>query len=268
MTSRPNAADPDLSVRYDLADSAPSPIAKRYSEWLGDTRGPRDAKVRRPKRNGPRRALRHFLLLHDPRRRRLDVMEFDDAAAAIAAYSALELEHLGQPDLEIVLLGADSLDTIRKTHGHYFSIADVRLPGRAQGRPRRHPSRHARDPLALPRDRLRGRGACSALSSDVDPDEDVELGAQVEARTRGSAGAVVAVRVPQDLLTRISEYAKFRGLTVSAVMREGVERLALGTVLLTDSVSGPRVEGLRIIPGSPSRGGRGRTMEIDEVKSP
>jgi len=85
-----------------------------------------------------------------------------------------------------------------------------------------------------------------------DVDDEVELGAQVEARTRGRAGAVVAVRVPRDLLARISEYAKLRGLTVSGVMREGAERMVGGTVQLTHYVSGPRVDGPRVIPGSPS----------------
>lgn len=56
-------------------------------------------------------------------------------------------------------------------------------------------------------------------------DDQVKLGAQVEARTRGTAGAVVAVRVPRDLLARISEYAKLRGLTVSELMREGAESI-------------------------------------------
>jgi hypothetical protein len=105
------------------------------------------------------------------------------------------------------------------------------------------------------------------MSPNVDPEEDVELGAQVEARTRGRAGAVVAVRVPRDLLARISEYAKLRGLTVSEVMREGAERLVGGTVQLTHYVSGPHVEGPRIIPGSPSHGGRSQTMDVDEVKT-
>lgn len=105
------------------------------------------------------------------------------------------------------------------------------------------------------------------MSRSVDPEEDIELGAQVEARTRGTAGAVVAVRVPRDLLVRISEYANLRGLTVSEVMREGVERLVGGTVQLNHYVSGPRVEGPRVIPGSPSRGGRSQTMEVDEVKT-
>lgn len=105
------------------------------------------------------------------------------------------------------------------------------------------------------------------MSRSVDPEEEVELGAQVEARTRGTAGAVVAVRVPRDLLARISEYAKLRGLTISEVMREGAERLVGGTVQLTHYVSGPRVDGPRVIPGSPSRGGRSQTMDADEVKT-
>jgi len=98
-------------------------------------------------------------------------------------------------------------------------------------------------------------------------EEEVDLGAQVEARTRGTTGAVVAVRVPRDLLARISEYANLRGQTVSEVMREGVERLVGGTVQLNHYVSGPRVEGPRVIPGSPSRGGRSQTMDVDEVKT-
>jgi hypothetical protein len=105
------------------------------------------------------------------------------------------------------------------------------------------------------------------MSKTGDPEEDVELGAQVKARTRGTAGAVVAVRVPRDLLTRISEYATMRGLTVSEVMREGAERMVSGTVQLNHYVSGPHVEGPRVIPGSPSRGGRSQTMDADEVTS-
>lgn len=35
-------------------------------------------------------------------------------------YFELELEHWGRDDLEIVLLGSDSLDTIKVTHSRYF----------------------------------------------------------------------------------------------------------------------------------------------------
>lgn len=105
------------------------------------------------------------------------------------------------------------------------------------------------------------------MSRSIDPEEEVELGAQVEARTRGTAGAVVAVRVPRDLLARISEYARLRGLTVSEVMREGAERLVGGTVQMNHYVSGPRVDGPRVVPGSPTRGGRSQTMDVDEIKT-
>ncbi len=64
----------------------------------------------------------------------------------------------------------------------------------------------------------------------MDPDEDVELGAHVEARARGAAaGAVVAVRVPRELLARMSEYGRPRGMTASEVLRHGAERLIGGT---------------------------------------
>lgn len=136
MTSKPNASDLDLSAEYDVPGSIPSPIAKQYSAWLGAASRVESVAARRPTRRGQRPALRHFLLLHDPAVGRLDILEFDDAAAAISAYGTLELEHLdhlGPPGLEIVLLGADSLDTIRRTHRHYFSRGEVGLPNLAAG---------------------------------------------------------------------------------------------------------------------------------------
>ena len=74
-------------------------------------------------------SLTHFLLIYDLRQQRLEVRQFADATKATDAYGQAELEHLGDQGWEIVLVGADSLDTIRKTHGHYFSKAgDVTLP--------------------------------------------------------------------------------------------------------------------------------------------
>jgi len=106
---------------------------------------------------------------------------------------------------------------------------------------------------------------CERVHRSLDPEEDVELGAQVEARTRGTGGAVIAVRVPRDLLARISEYARLHGVTVSEVVRDGAERLVAGTVDLAHYVSGPHVDGPRIIPGSPSRGGSSQTLDADEI---
>jgi hypothetical protein len=75
-------------------------------------------------------SLTHFLLVYDLRQQRLvDVRKFTDATEATDAYGRAELEHLGDKDCEIVLVGADSLDTIRKTHGHYFTKAGaITLP--------------------------------------------------------------------------------------------------------------------------------------------
>jgi hypothetical protein len=68
--------------------------------------------------------LHHFLLVFDHSAQRLVSQEqFSDGATAAAAYAALEAQHRDAKNLEIVLVGADSLDTIMQTHGHYFREA-------------------------------------------------------------------------------------------------------------------------------------------------
>jgi len=73
----------------------------------------------------------HFLIVYDGRARRLlEARPFDDADEAATAYGLAERQHLGQSDIEIVLIGADSLETIRRTHGHHFGMGGpgIRLP--------------------------------------------------------------------------------------------------------------------------------------------
>lgn len=68
-------------------------------------------------------ALNHFLLVFDHNAGRLtDVREFGtDTKGAMAEYSRLEREHLsGSDGIEIVLIGSDSLATVRLTHANYF----------------------------------------------------------------------------------------------------------------------------------------------------
>lgn len=43
-----------------------------------------------------------------------------DATAAISAYLDLEREYRHSKEYEIVLIGSDSLETVRKTHPNYF----------------------------------------------------------------------------------------------------------------------------------------------------
>jgi hypothetical protein len=67
-------------------------------------------------------AVIHFLLVYDLNLQRLiePTREFRDAQEAAVAYAALEATHCGDKDVEIVLVGADSIDTIMQTHGQYF----------------------------------------------------------------------------------------------------------------------------------------------------
>ncbi len=67
--------------------------------------------------------IQHFLLVFDHDKGQL-VEETDfgtDSVAAMAAYARLEREH-GPKDtaIEIVLIGSDSIETVRLTHANYF----------------------------------------------------------------------------------------------------------------------------------------------------
>lgn len=63
----------------------------------------------------------YFILVYDLAMRHVEVHEYAaDVDAANAAYSQLEDEHAGGK-FEIVLVGADSIETIKRTHSPYFS---------------------------------------------------------------------------------------------------------------------------------------------------
>ncbi|GAB4336708.1 MAG: hypothetical protein Kow0010_24660 [Dehalococcoidia bacterium] len=74
-------------------------------------------------------AIQHFLLVFDHDAGQLvEMLEFgNDAESALAAYAKKEREI--QEDggalqkrrrVEIVLIGSDSIDTVRRTHANYF----------------------------------------------------------------------------------------------------------------------------------------------------
>jgi hypothetical protein len=67
--------------------------------------------------------IHHFLLVYD--RRKGQLVETTDfgrrSSRALAAYEAREREVWDQPWMEVVLLGSDSLETIKITHPNYFS---------------------------------------------------------------------------------------------------------------------------------------------------
>lgn len=63
----------------------------------------------------------HFLLTYSLTKGHLvDVKEFRNGAAASRAYVDAERKNVGNDNVEIVLVGADSLEALKTTHGHYF----------------------------------------------------------------------------------------------------------------------------------------------------
>jgi hypothetical protein len=65
----------------------------------------------------------HFLLVYDRSQQRL-IFErpYTDSAEALREYEAMEERHRHDTDKEIVLVGADSIETVRVTHGNYFDV--------------------------------------------------------------------------------------------------------------------------------------------------
>ena len=62
----------------------------------------------------------HFLLVYDLSKERLvSQLPYYDVDEALAAYAKSESEHY-DPNMEIVLVGADSIETVMRTHGQYF----------------------------------------------------------------------------------------------------------------------------------------------------
>jgi hypothetical protein len=72
--------------------------------------------------------IKHYLISFDPSTGHADVRSFGtDYDAAQAAYAeAEEADGLGG-SLDIVLVSADSLETIKQTHSSYFGSGDVEL---------------------------------------------------------------------------------------------------------------------------------------------
>ncbi len=69
-------------------------------------------------------SLVHFLLVYNGPTRTLTRCErFEDPDRGLAAYAQAEDEYRGRQDIEVVLLGSDSIETLKRTHGHYFEAS-------------------------------------------------------------------------------------------------------------------------------------------------
>jgi hypothetical protein len=78
--------------------------------------------------------FRHYLLVFDREQQQLlDLIDFgEDSESAVAAYAPKEREYAGNPRIEVVLLGSDSIETLKVTHGNYFGTIPYigRLPAK------------------------------------------------------------------------------------------------------------------------------------------
>lgn len=62
----------------------------------------------------------HFLLIFDRGKSQLLSAEpFHDPELAAERYADAE-QHFAHENVEVVLVGADSIETLKQTHGHYF----------------------------------------------------------------------------------------------------------------------------------------------------
>ena len=66
--------------------------------------------------------LSQFLVVFDHQQGAMhqEVASFVDSAEALRAYDAAERHFAEQAHIEVVLIGSDSLDTVRLTHANYF----------------------------------------------------------------------------------------------------------------------------------------------------
>ena len=73
--------------------------------------------------------IQHFLVVFDPETDKVEVQKFGtDYDAAQAAYAVAEQANGGvDARLDIVLLSADSLETIERTHSSYFGADSKQL---------------------------------------------------------------------------------------------------------------------------------------------
>jgi hypothetical protein len=69
--------------------------------------------------------IKHFLVIYDIANGLAHVDEFGcDYDWALAAYAEAEEAHRVDDNVEVVLLGSDSRETLARTHSSYFELAD------------------------------------------------------------------------------------------------------------------------------------------------
>lgn len=71
----------------------------------------------------------HFLLVYDRKQGQLVHQQpFSDPKEAVGAYEDMEETYRDADNVEIVLVGADSIETVMLTHGNYFDAQPSASP--------------------------------------------------------------------------------------------------------------------------------------------
>lgn len=71
----------------------------------------------------------NFLLVYDRTQGKLIVQRpYSDPVEAVSAYEQMEEKYRDDKNMEIVLVGADSIETVMLTHGNYFDAVPSASP--------------------------------------------------------------------------------------------------------------------------------------------
>ncbi len=68
---------------------------------------------------------KYFLLVLQRTSGDVRVEEFNSEPEALVAHKAEEVAYQGNPDIDVLLVGSDSLETVRITHASYFGSEDL-----------------------------------------------------------------------------------------------------------------------------------------------
>lgn len=74
------------------------------------------------------KSILHFLVVYDIRSAMADVVNFGtDYDGALEAYNQAEEAHRDDANTEVVLLGSDSIETLKRTHSSYFELSEKHI---------------------------------------------------------------------------------------------------------------------------------------------
>lgn len=72
--------------------------------------------------------MKHFLVIYDIPAAQAKIVPFEaDYSAALDAYKRAEEKYRWETNIEVVLLGSDSIETLKRTHSSYFELSESHI---------------------------------------------------------------------------------------------------------------------------------------------